>query len=151
MYIQIVKHIMKIQNLNRAQIAKCAGISRAAVTKWFSKGQTINWVNVETKTIIRLAEHLHVPPEIFLQTRVNLARMSHRFLWDRLYPDMESFIEALSKHDLPAVARLVQIVGLKEAKDIIGKGIVELFPQYKQFIKPMRRKELEILWPRFEK
>ena len=147
MYIQIVKHIMKIRKINKAEIAKLAGISRAAVTKWFSQEGKNDWVNVETKTIIQLAEHLHLSPEIFLQKRVNLDRMSHRFLWDSLYPDMESFIEALSKHELPALARLVQVLGFREAKDVVGKSVLELFPKYKRFIKPMRRKELETLWP----
>ncbi len=138
---------MKIRKINKAHIAKFAGISRAAVTKWFSKTKKNDWVNVETKTIIKLAEHLRLPPEIFLKKRVNLDRMSYRFLWDSLYPDMESFVEALSKHELPALARLVQVLGFKEAKDILGKNILELFPRYKRFIKPMRKKELEILWP----
>ena len=133
--------------MNKAQIAKLAEISRAAVTKWFSKEKEMDWVNVETKTIIRLAEHLHLSPEIFLQKRINLDRFSHRFLWDRLYPDMESFIKALSEHELPALARLVQILGFKEAEHVIGKSIVPLFQEYKRFIKPIRRKELETLWP----
>lgn len=147
MYLQVLKNISFKRRLSRADLSRLAGVSRAAVTQWFKKGEKTGWVNVESKTLLQLAQALQINPSQFLEERVPLANFETRFLWDRLYPSMESFVQALNHRRLPAIARLVQEVGFHDSKKILGQIIVKKFDQYKKFIKPIRRKELEILWP----
>lgn len=145
MYLQMVKNIMFKRQLSQADLARLAGVSRAAVSKWFrSKG---GWANVESQTLLRLANALGVSPSFFLAKREVLAPLETRFLWDHLYPNMESFVQALIQSRLPALARLVQVLGFKEAQAVVGKKAVRWFEKYKKFIKPARRKQLEVLWP----
>lgn len=133
------------RNLNQADIAKRGTISRAAVSKWFhSRG---GWANVESKTLLNLARALGVSASIFLEERETLAPLKTRFLWDYLYPNMENFVQALVQNRLPALARLVQVLGFHASQAIIGKRVLILFEKYKKYIKPVRRKELEVLWP----
>lgn len=147
MYFQNVMNISIKRDLRAADLARLAGVSRAAVTKWQRSAEKNDWVNVETKTLQNLSRGLNVSPAYFLQPRKNLLQYQTHFLWDALYPDMESFVGALIQRRLPAMARLVQVAGFHAAKKIAGKKMITLFPQYKKFIKPARRRQLEILWP----
>ena len=135
------------KSLSQAELARLAGVSRATVTQWLHKGQKAGWVNVETDTLRRLAEALNLTPDYFLQPCQDLSRYGTEFLWDRCYPDMASFLKALREKREPALARLVQVVGFQQAKNIVGSMVYKKFHQYKRFIKPIRRKELELLWP----
>ena len=145
MYLQRLKDIMEKRGLNQAAVAKGALVSRAAVTKWFqTRG---DWVNVETKTIIQLASKLSLSPDIFLKPAPQLFPYTTRYLWDSLYPNMEGFLNALIQNRPPALARLVQVAGFHNARLIAGKKIVTQFDRYKKFIKPLRRKQLETVWP----
>ena len=145
MYLQQLKNIMSLKNLNQADIARLGGLSRAAVSKWFHSKHRM--VNVESKTLLNLAKALKVSPDFFLQERADLAKFESRFLWDYLYPDMGNFLKALAQNRLPAFARLLQVLGFREARAVAGKKIVARFEKYKKYIKPARRKELEVLWP----
>ena len=145
MYLQALKSFMSVNNLRAADIAKLAKISRAAVSKWFH--QPSDWVNVESSTLMRLALSLNITPDLFLKKTPDLSPWQTRFLWDRLYTSMEKFVRALRGGEPPALARLVQVTGFFCARHILGKKIVRDFPKYKQFIKPIRRRHLEILWP----
>lgn len=145
MYLQHLNNARYLRKLRVAGIARYAGVSRAAVSKWFQT--SADWANVETKTIITLAERLGVSPDLFLKPCARLDRFQTRFLWDRLYPDMESFVDALNRDQLPAIARLVQVAGFHEASLVIGERAATLFDRYKRHIKPARRRQLEILWP----
>ena len=147
MYLQNLKNLKVARQLSDADIAKHAGISRAAVHKWFVTKAPEHWVNVETRTLIKLAEALKISPAYFLQPRSELALYQTEFLWDRLYPNMETFALALKEHQLPALARLTQILGFYEAKLVVGIVAVSQFQHYKKFIKPIRRQQLEVLWP----
>lgn len=147
MYLQNVKNIASLKSLNHADLARLATVSRATVTKWFQQGEKRGWANVETASIIRLAESLHLPPHFFLQKRPLLSPYKTAFLWDALYPDMENFVKALAEFRWPAVARLVQVAGFHESVELLGKKVVLQFERYKKHIKPARRKQLEILWP----
>ena len=60
---------------------------------------------------------------------------------------MEVFVGGLVSRELPALARLVQVLGFKEAEYVLGHEVIGRFPSYAKFIKPMRRKQLETLWP----
>jgi len=146
MYLQALKNMMISKGLNRADVAKLAGVSRAAVSKWFRQGEETGVVNVETKTIFELAGALKLPPDLFLKKRENLSAYETEFLWDRLYPDMEHFLKAVAEGRLPALARLVQVLGFHQAKIVAGKKSVTLFDKYKKYIHPTRRHALEAVW-----
>lgn len=147
MYLQNIKNIKKIKSLNDSNLATLAGVSRAAVHRWFAEIETGDWVNVETATVIRLADSLHLDPSFFLRKRKYLEPHKTQFLWDALYPDLESFCLALTQNQKPALARLVQVLGFHEACFVAGKKVLTEFERYKKFIKPVRCKQLEVLWP----
>lgn len=147
MYFQILKNLLKIKGWRPAKLAYRAGISRAAVSRWYRKGEKDGVVNVETRTLVRVAAALRLSAAVFLQKRALLAPHRTRFLWDGLYPDMEGFLKALAEDRLVAVARLVQVLGFAEARKTMGKKIVTGFACYKKFIKPARRRQLEVVWP----
>ncbi|MBI2337495.1 MAG: helix-turn-helix transcriptional regulator [Deltaproteobacteria bacterium] len=145
MYLQTLKNIIVSKKLNQAQIAEGAGVSRAAVSKWFRGKSPL--LNIETKTLFHLAQSFGFSPAELIETVPSLDEFNTLFLWDQLYPSMESFVAALRESRLPALARLVQVLGFHEASFVIGKKVLECFPHYKKFIKPKRRSELETLWP----
>lgn len=146
MYLQVLNNIMVSRGLNRADIAGLAGVSRAAVSKWFQQGEKRGWINVETETIFRLAKALRLPPETFLKEREDISIYQTEFLWDGLYPNMERFLKAAVEGRLPALARLVQVLGFRGAKAITGKKAIILFEKYKKYIQPVRRRALENIW-----
>lgn len=147
MYFQILKNLLNMKCWRPADLARRAGISRAAVSRWYREGERGGVVNVETRTLMRLAAALGLSPAVFLQKRILLAPFRTRFLWDGIYPDMEDFVKALAQYRQVAVARLVQVLGLAEVRKILGKKIVKDFTRYKKFIKPARRRQLEVVWP----
>lgn len=148
MYLQALKNIMKARGLRKADVARMAGVSRAAVTRWFRlAARQKGWVNVESKTLGQLKQTLNVSPDLLMEVHTDLAAFQTRFLWDHLYPDMEAFVEGVIRKQLPALARLVEVLGFHEAGKIVGAVVFRRFSQYKKFIKPVRRKELEPLWP----
>jgi transcriptional regulator with XRE-family HTH domain len=147
MYIQILKSIMAARELSNADVAKAANISRAAVTKWFKLSERDDFVNVETVTLLRLAENLRLDPQIFLKKRLPTHSFKTLLLWDGLYANFESFIHALILLDLRAVARFIQVFGFADARRILGQNVIDLFPTIAHLINPARRKELQILWP----
>lgn len=148
MYLQSIKNLMTSRNIRRSELAKRARVSRAAVTKWFRRGEAKGgWVNVETSTLLKLAEAFQVSPVVLLTPRADLSLFRTSFLWDRLYPNMERFVKALAEGRPEALARLVQIVGFWEASRVCGRRVFTLFEQYKKYIHPGRRKGLEAVWP----
>lgn|SRR3989338_3825878 len=147
MYLQVLKNISINRSLRKADIADLAGVSRAAVTKWFLQEGTDRAVNVESRTLTRLASGLGVPVERLLKPLPDLSPYRTEFLWDGLYPSMDQFVRALIQGRLPALARLIQEIGFARARRVIGKRAISQFSRYKKFIKPVRRGQLEVLWP----
>lgn len=145
MYLQHVINIMNLRKMNAAQLARACHVSRAAVTKWFSGRES--FVNVETKTARTLAQVLGVPLAQLFEPIATLSQFHTAFLWDCLYPSMEKFTLAVMLGDLVAMARFVQVAGLFKAEAVFGKKIITSFPKYKHYIKPVRRKSLETIWP----
>lgn len=145
MYLQHVINMMNIRKMNGAQLANACHVSRAAVTKWFSARES--FVNVETKTARTIAQVLGVPLSQLFEPIATLSQFYTAFLWDSLYPSMEKFTLALMRGDFVAMARFVQIVGFFKAEAVFGKKIIASFPKYKHYIKPVRRKSLETIWP----
>lgn len=145
MYLQHVINLMNLRKINGAQLARRCHVSRAAVTKWFSGDD--NFVNVETKTARSIAQVLDVPLSCLFEPIDDLSRFHVLFLWDSLFPSMAAFVLALVSRTPVAMARFVQVVGLFKAEAVFGKKIISAFPKYKQYIKPARRKSLEVIWP----
>ena len=147
MNLQQLKNITCTRGIRRDEIARMAGDSRAAVTRWFAKGEKNGRLNIETDSLVRLSKGLKIDPALLLKETDDLSRFKTSFLWDRLYPEMESFVQALSQKRAVAMARLVQVLGFQSARKILGRSVLSQFDRYKQFIKPVRRRELELLWP----
>jgi len=147
MYFQQLKNLLYKNSLTKSDLARLAGVTRAAVTRWFYDGADDGFINLESETIKKIAEGLQISPEVLMTVSEDLSGYQTWYLWDHLYPNMEAFVLALTQLRLPAIARLVQVKGFYQALQVIGKKAVTLFPKYKQLIKPARRKELEILWP----
>ena len=136
---------MVSKRLKAAGVARLAGVSRAAVSRWFHDPS--EWVNVESLTLKRLALSLNLEPAFFLRKSPDLTPLQTQFLWDALYPDMDRFVRAINAHEPPALARLVQVLGFHQASRIAGQTLINKFHDYKHFIKPVRRRHLELLWP----
>jgi transcriptional regulator with XRE-family HTH domain len=145
MYLQHIINIMNFRRLSGAQLAQRCHLSRAAVSKWFASPD--DFINVETQTARTVAQVLDIPLPRLFEPIQRLSQFETSFLWDRLYPSMETFVMAVMREDPVAMARFVQVLGLFKAEAVLGKKIVAAFPNYKHHIKPARRKGLEILWP----
>lgn len=144
---QILKKLIILRGLKSSALARMACISRAAVSKWFSQGKKKGWINIETKTLLTLAKSLKINPALLLTEPTDISSLETRFLWDHLYPNIETFVKALSERRLIAIARLVQVFGFRQSINVIGKKAVQSFAKYKKYLKPIRRKQLEIIWP----
>lgn len=147
MYFQRLKNVMHCRQLTWADVARAAGVSRAAITKWHRSGTATGWINLETSTLRTLADRLQMPAAYFLTPQEHLTPLHTRFLWDALYPSMEALITAIRHHAPEALARLVHVLGFHDALAIAGRSMIDRFPQYKRYILPVRRHELEVLWP----
>lgn len=145
MYLQTLNYIMVIRGCRRADLARLAHVSKAAVCKWFKSIDGIS--NMEVRTLLTLADNLGVFPRDLMERPDDLSYLETRLIWDRSYPSIYSFVGALIRRQLPAVARLVQVMGFYEAESVIGKQAIDLFPRYKRYIKPARRRALEVIWP----
>lgn len=136
---------MQARGLSQAEIARRAGVTRQAVSAWLRQPTA----SVRGSTLLRVAEALGVRAEALARPLptggVDMETLSALFLWDRLYPNLVDFAIALNRHEPEAIARLVQVHGLFAAEQIIGRLVWQRFPEYKRFIHPARRHELEVL------
>lgn len=66
-------------------------------------------------------------------------------LWDGLYPDLVDFAIAAGRFELRAVGRLVEVYGLYAAAKILGPSVWKRFHEFKRFLHPVRRRQLEAL------
>ena len=69
-----------------------------------------------------------------------------QFLWDRLYPDLESYTLALSTGDLRAIGHLVQVWGLYRSAKVLGNVVWREFEKYAKYIPPPQRRKCECIW-----
>ena len=119
-----------------------AGISRQAVSRWFKQGRSE--VEVRAGPLQRLSQALGVSMDELSRPLPGLE--SAGLLWDRLYPDVGLFAAALVRGEGPAVARLVEVYGLFLSARILGRAVWVRFPEYKNRLPPVRRRQLEALW-----
>lgn len=149
MNIQTLKSLARVRGLSQSDLARAAGVSRQTVSFWFS--QTGD-VNLFAKNLERLAEFLGVAVEDLSRPLPILGNAEERnrwatdLLWDRLYPDLEKFVDGLIRGQPEALARLVQVCGLYQSEKIAGKQIWRKFPVYRRHIHPAYRRQAEVVW-----
>jgi len=150
MHLETTRAIVKAHSLNHSGIASAAGISRQAVSLWFKTSKN-GVASVKTEHLLNLSKALGISLDelaapIPALDETAASRLRADLLWDRLYPDLTSFAVAVCRWELRAVARLVEVHGLYNGARMAGPGAWERFPEYKDFIKPGRRDDLERLW-----
>jgi hypothetical protein len=127
-----------------------AGVSRQAVSLWFKSARD-GAINLDGKHLLSLSRALQITVEelaspLPCSSPEDRAQLQAEFLWDRLYPSLESFAIALAQESPKALARLVEVYGLFPAAKIAGRAVWSEFDEYKTLIEPARRQELERLW-----
>ena len=151
-YVQTLKTIAAVKHLNQSDLAIAAGVSRQCVSQWMLDGSADGFVNVQTKHLLSMAKALNINPDTLLRPLPllgdpeSLQRETARLLWDKLYPDLSSFLVAAFEWKPEALARCVQVYGLYASAKLFGSRVWRDFPRYKHFIHPVRRKELGSLW-----
>lgn len=138
---------LKARGWSQAELARRVGVSRQAVSRWFRGDRA----NLQGRHLIRLAEVLGVSVEVLAGALPCFEPETHRrlraaLLWDRLYPDLDDFAVALNAGDARATARFVEVYGLYAAEAALGTVAWDAFPDYKRYLPPVRRSELETLW-----
>lgn len=147
MQVSTLKTICRFKGLNQSEVARLAGVTRQAVSVWL-KAKT---ANTQTRHLVALAQALGVPAQDLLEPLPGLSdeqreRWHSTLLWDRLYPDLDSFLLALVRSEDRALARLADRVGLYKAAKIAGTAVWRRFPAYKRYLPSVRRKGLERIW-----
>jgi hypothetical protein len=127
-----------------------AGVSRQAVHRWWVAPEPN--LDVLSGTQERLAESLGVPMQTLskelpvLSNETLRKKLETQLLWDKSFPNLESFVRGLVMGNSDALARLTQVFGLFAAEKIAGKQVWGKFPSYKNKIHPGRRRSLEAIW-----
>jgi transcriptional regulator with XRE-family HTH domain len=147
MNVRTLKALIKARGWSRAELARRVGVTRQAVSLWFRRQEA----NPQGRHLIRLARVLGVSVEELAEPLPCFepethAKLRATLLWDRLYPDLDDFAVALNARDPRAVGRFVEVYGLFAAEATFGSSVWEAFPDYKRYIHPARRRELETLW-----
>jgi transcriptional regulator with XRE-family HTH domain len=138
---------LKARGISQSELARRVGVSRQAVSLWLQKdGQ----VNLQGRHLIRVSRALGLAAEKLVQALPCFEpevhdRLRATLLWDLLYPDLDDFAIALNRKDPRAMARLVEVYGLYAAEKIVGGTVWREFPDYKRYIHPARRQQLEAL------
>ena len=148
MQVATLKTICRARGLNQSDVARLSGVTRQAVSVWFRASGS---ANVQTRHLVALAQALGVPAQDLLEPFPGLddeqrERWRARFLWDRLYRDLDSFLLALVRREDRALARLVDRAGLYQAAKIAGAVVWRRFPLFSKHLPPIRRKGLERIW-----
>lgn len=145
--VRTLEALLKARGWSRSELARRIGVSRQAVSLWFRGKEA----NLQGRHLIVLSEILGVPVEVLSKPLPcldpeNRARLRATLLWDRLFPDLDDFALALNAKDPRALGRFVEVYGLFAAEATLGPYVWDVFPDYKRFIHPARRRELETLW-----
>jgi len=139
--------LCKKRGLSQSDLARLAGVSRQAVSLWFKSGE--EFINTRSLNLSRLCGGLGISSEALMREIPRLEpdlECQANFLWDKLYPDLDSFAIALSTGDLRAIGRLVQVWGLYRSAKVMGSVVWRKFESYAKFIAPPQRKKCAYLW-----
>jgi transcriptional regulator with XRE-family HTH domain len=152
MNIEALKLIMAQRDLTKSDIARMARLSRQAVSLWFQKSTEEQFINIHTSNLILLANALDVKVEKFINVPEVLSdqnkvdELSVRFLWDKMYVNLENFLCACVRGEPKALARLVENFGMFASAKIAGNAVWKKFDRLKKWLHPIRRKECEQIW-----
>ncbi len=150
MYANTLQSLMKLRGLSQAQLAKIVGMSRQAISRWFLKDH--GQIKFYASDLNQIAVALNLPvkdlsaPIPIVEDENEYKKLSTQLLWDRLYPDLESFVSGLVHGHDAAFARLVHVYGPFAAEKLIGKKIWTRYPKYKTILPPATRRKMEVLW-----
>ena len=150
MNINTISVISDSRAISQSGLARMAGISRQAISRWFRQGRPE--IDVRASHLQKLSQALGVSMEELslplpcLESPEERSSLGAGLLWDRLYPDVGSFAAALVRGEWRAVARLVEIYGLFLSARMLGRSVWVRFPEYKKRLPPVRRRQLEELW-----
>jgi transcriptional regulator with XRE-family HTH domain len=143
MYAATVKSVIKAKGWSQSELARRVGVSRQAVSQWLASDKTM----VRGDHLMRVSEVLGLPAESLMRPLPGFGpehdELKARFLWDRLYPDLDDFAIAVNRRELEAVARLVQVSGPYVAERLVGRMVWTKFADYARYIHPARRRQLE--------
>jgi transcriptional regulator with XRE-family HTH domain len=144
-----LKTVARRKRVSQSELARLAGVSRQAVSKWFCRSRGL--VQMRSPHLKSLANGLGVPADLLLGELPGLAdgerdELEAGLLWDRAYPDLDAFLIALLVEEPRALGRLVETFGLFRAAKLVGESIWTRFPEYRRYVHPARRRGLEHLW-----
>jgi transcriptional regulator with XRE-family HTH domain len=147
MNVRTMRALLKARRWTQSELARRVGVSRQAVSLWFQREE----VNLQSRHLIRLGRVLGVPVEDMIEPLPCFdpethARTRATLLWDRLYPDLDDLAVALNAGEPRALGRFVEVYGLFAAETTLGPAVWTKFPDYRRYIHPTRRRELETLW-----
>ena len=150
MHIHTLKVICKLRHLSQSEIAKMAQVSKQAVSLWFQTEKST--LNIQSTHLYALSQALHIKvddllkPLPFTKNTSETLSLKTALLWDYLYPSLEDFVIALVQKKTKALSRLIEVYGLFQGEAMLGKSVWALFPRYKKYLPPVRRKQCEALW-----
>jgi transcriptional regulator with XRE-family HTH domain len=138
---------LKAAGLTPSELARRVGVSPQTVSSWIQKDDPTRFPD---EYVLALSRVLGVHVEVLERPLPCFGADEHdwlhaRYLWDRLYPDLDDFAIDLNRLEPRAVARLVEVDGLYAAARILGELAWERFASYKRFLPPARRRQLETL------
>jgi transcriptional regulator with XRE-family HTH domain len=147
MNVRTLQALLKARGWTRAELARRVGVSRQAVSLWFREEEA----NLQSRHLIRLSQVLGVSVEELAKPLPCFepethAKLRATLLWDRVFPDLDDLAVALNERDPRALGRFVEVYGLFAAEATLGSFVWIEFPNYKRYIQPVRRTELETLW-----
>jgi transcriptional regulator with XRE-family HTH domain len=147
MNVKTLEGLLKARGWNRSELARRVGVTRQAVSLWFRSEEA----DLKSRHLLRLCGVLGVSAEEISRPlpcfdRETHAQLMATLLWDRLYPDLDDFAVALNAGDPRAIGRFVQVYGLFAAESTLGHQVWRDFPNYKRYIHPALRPDLETLW-----
>ena len=101
-----LKTIAKRKRVSQSELARLAGVSRQAVSKWFRNERSV--AQIRSTHLRALANGLGVPSDLLLGGLPGLQAADREeleagLLWDRAYPDLDSLLCALVDEQPQAV------------------------------------------------
>ena len=150
MYLTVLKAVMAKRDLNQADIARASGVSRQAVSLWFSSDG--DFQNVHVATLMKLSDSLEIDPAEFLEPLPGMddpaavRRLATEFCWDRACPDIYRFLAALADAEPRATARFIESRGIYAAASVLGQRIWDDYAGLRPLLPPVRRAEIDTAW-----
>ncbi len=146
MNVQTLTAILRAKGWSQTELARRIGVSRQAVSLWLRSDET---ARVRGEHLLAVSRVLEVPVEELVRPLPALGDEGEAvrvaLLWDALYPDLIGFAIAVGRFEPKAVGRLVEVFGMYAAARILGASVWKRFDDFKRFLHPARRRQLETL------